>query len=318
MSALLDCVNHPHTPALFECKQCRAHVCKECAKHIWQDDRFVDLCPKCDNELDEIPGVAERMQRAAEAPEPGPVSFAERIPKFLSFPFTGSVLVMCVGLAVFTAPLYWAVRNNISPVLAILGMMIIRGLEISIYFRFVQKTAYGEREMTPPDVTDLGQDFVEPLVCYVVALLPCIAAIGWYGELHYDSVLFGLLLFEADPWAILDYTGPAVLLVAGVALLPLLTMIAALSRSPASVLNPALWAHSLGVFGSTYLVAMIAFYAVIAFEYLGLLPILVRFRQDVDIPVVTSVLTLTIAYLAMSVRARILGGLGEPYLRDFD
>jgi len=318
MRALLDCVNHPGTPALFECKQCRTHVCNACAKHIWQEDRFADLCPNCDWELAEIHGVAEQLQEVADIPDPGPVSYAERIPHFLLFPFNSSVLFICLGLAVLTAPLYWAVRNNISFALALIGIMIIRGLEISVYFRFVHKTAFGEKEMTPPDATDLVEDLFAPLFRYLVALVPCIAAIMWFGKLEYDSVWFGMLLFEADPWAILDHTGPAVLLVAGVALLPLLTIIAAISGSALSVLNPALWARALRVFGSTYLVAMIAFYAVITFEYLGLLPLLIRFNQDVDIFIVTTLVTLVISYLAMALRARILGGLGEPYLRHFD
>lgn len=318
MPALLDCVNHPGSPALFECRECRTHVCRDCTKHTWTGDHFEDLCPRCDSPLHEIIGVADRLQEAAEAPDPGPVSYAERIPQFLRFPFQSSVLMICFGLSVLTAPLYWAVRNNISFALALIGIVIIRGLEISVYFRFVHKTAYGDKEMSPPDVTDLVDDLFHPLFCYMVALSPCIAAIMWYGDLQYDSVLLGLVLFEADPWAILEFTGPATLLVLGVALLPLLTIIAAISGSAFSVLNPALWARSLRVFGSTYLVAMVAFYAVIAFEYLALLPILVRFRQDVDIPLVTSLITLTIAYLAMALRARILGGLGEPYLREFD
>ena len=292
------------------------HACADCARHVWTRQGFVDECPRCRVPMRELSAVVERMRKAAQAPRPGTAQFLARIPEFLAFPGNKSVLWMVVGLALITTPLYWATRNNLAPMFMVVGVAIVKALEASVYFRFVTQTAYGVRDITPPDVTDLVDDLFGPLFRYLVALLPIIGAAAWWGEEAMGSAVMGLLLFEFNITALLSSTGPAVLFVAGVALLPLTTVVAAISRSAISVLNPAVWVSSLRILGPSYLVAVIAFYAVLAFEYLALVPVALKLNLEHSVPVVTSLFTAITAYLAMALRARILGGLCEPHFSE--
>lgn len=312
----LACRNHIDRPARFECRQCRAHVCDDCAKHTWVEGGFVDLCPLCGTALTAIEGVAAAEAERDSVPDPGPSAYVARIPEFLTFVVNRSVLFMVIGLTMITLPLYWAVGHNMSMFLGILGILIIRGLEATVYFRFVSQTSFGETDIHPPEAADLVDELFGPLFRYLVALSPIIVGVAWWGLERFDSVWFGLLLFDAAPRDVLSFTGPAVLVCGGVALLPLLTIIAAISGSAVAVLNPLMWVHALRVFGVTYLVAAGAFYGLMAVDYMVVVPLLGRFRAAFDVPVFTSGVILIVAYLSMALRARVLGGLGEPYFRQ--
>ncbi len=318
MGANLACVNHFERPALFECKGCRNHVCEDCAKHTWVDGGFVDLCPNCGHELSTVAAVAQRQAGEAGMPDPGPASYLARIPNFIEFTINRSVLFMVLGLALITAPLYWAITHSFSMVFAIMGILIIKSLEAMVYFRMVARTSFGETDISPPDAVHVFDEMFGPMVRYLVALSPIIVGLAWYGSERFNSIWFGLLLFEVSPSDILDYPGPTILVGGGVVLLPLPTIIAAISGSAVAVLNPLMWVNALRVFGMTYLVAAAVYYAVFAFEVLVWIPMLINLRADYSIPVVTTMLTLVLAYLAMALRARVLGGLGEPYFNRFD
>jgi hypothetical protein len=294
------------------------HACADCVKHVWTPDGFVDECPRCKVVMKRLTEVADRLAARAASPEPGAAAYLARLPEFLVFPARRSVLLMILGLTVFTGPLYWAVGANYHPALVWTGILVIKALEASVYFRMVTQTAYGEREISPPDVTDLADDLAGPLVRYLVATLPILAAAMWYGEARFDSMLLGILSLQLGFSNLLDYPGPAVLMAAGIVLLPLLTVIAAVSRSALAVANPALWVHSLRVLGTTYPVAVVAFYAMLGFEVFALGPVLVKLQLEYSIPVVTTFIALFAGYLAMALRARLLGGLCEPYFRELD
>lgn len=316
MHGAISCVNHADRPAVFECASCRTHACGDCAKHVWTPKGFVDECPACHVPMQVIGKTVARMREAAERPDPGAAAYLRRIPEFLAFPSNRSVLLMVIGTTLLTAPLYWAVANNMAPYLVLLGVILIKSLEASLYFRFVTQTAWGVRDITPPDVTDISEDLIGPLFRYVVATLPILIAAGWYGEVEHGSILAGLLTLELHARAIFDQTGPGILFAVGLLLLPLLTVIAAVSRSAFAVLNPAIWVSSLQIVGSTYVVAVLAFYGVLAFEHLALMPVILKLKIAHSIPVLTTLLCLVLAYLSMALRARLLGGLCEPYFRS--
>lgn len=312
----IACVNHASRAAVFECRECTTHVCSECAKHTWTRKGFIDECPKCQVEMRSLDAVVEKLEAAASAPPEGVAGFVSRFPEFLAFPINKSVLLMVIGLSVLTVPLYWAAGHNISPILGLMALFFAHALECSMYFRFVSQTAFGIRDIRSPDLTDVQEDLFAPLLRYIVALLPILVAAAWWGQQQLNSFVFGILLFSFNIPAVLASKGPAVLFVAGVLILPLTTIVAAISKSAIAVLNPAVWVSSLRVLGPSYLVACAAYYAVMAFEYFALVPVALELNVQHSIPVVTSMATAIVGYLTMSLRARILGGLCEPYYGD--
>jgi hypothetical protein len=247
----------------------------------------------------------------------GPQGFVERIPDFLVFPATKSPLLICLGLALIATPTRWAIHNNLSPFMALIGLVIVTGLELSTYFRFVTETAYGKLDVAALEVTDIYDDLVGPLVRYLVACLPMVLAIAWFGH-NQGSIFVGINAMTIDATVIFSDPGPAVIYSFGLLLLPLLTVVAAVSRSALAVINPRIWVQSLRILGATYLVAAAAFYIVLGFEIVFWQPLLLDLSYEDPIPLVTPVLTTMLSYLAMALRARILGGLCEPYFKDED
>ena len=139
----------------------------------------------------------------------------------------------------------------------------------------------------------------------------------WGQEL--GSIQAAFILFAMDAALLFDGGGlPAILLCIGVALLPLLTIVAAVSGSVVSVLNPLIWVHAIRILGATYVVGALCFYAVLLVESLVWMPLLLDLRTEVDIPVITTLVTLFLAYLPMALRGRVLGGMVEPFLGDLE
>lgn len=317
VAANLACVNHSDVVALFECRECRLHLCADCVHHRWTPRGFVDDCPRCKIPAQEIAGAAAGQRGGKGIPRRGPRAFIERIPDFLVFPVTKSPMMICLGLAIITTPILWAIENNMSGILALIGTILIAALELATYFRFVTETAYGKLEVTALDLTDLWDDLIGPLFRYIIACLPMIAAIFWFGHKN-GGIFIGLFAMAIDATVIFEDTGPAILYVCGLVLLPLLTVVAAISRSAVAVLNPVVWVQSLRVLGPTYLVAAAAFYLVLLFEVMFWRAMLLDLRMENPIPFLTPVLATALGYLAMALRARILGGLCEPYFHDMD
>jgi hypothetical protein len=308
------CLRHPDERARFQCPKC-GPLCERCTEHKWIGGGFVDECLSCQQRVTEL---SNRGAPRVTSEDRTPAGYLRRIPEFLQFPINRSALYMLIGLTIITAPLYWAIINNISGVLALFGLLFVKSLEASVYFRFVFKTAYGETEIDPPDAEDLVDDLFGPLLRYLAALLPIIAAIVLWGQ-DLGSIQAAFFLFAIKPSLLFDAGGlPAILLVTGLALLPLLTVVAAVSGSVVSVLNPAIWVQSIRILGATYVVASVCFYAVLLAEFLLWLPLLIDLKLAVDIPVLSTLVVLFLGYLPMALRARVLGGMVEPFLADLE
>ena len=316
MAAHLACANHADRVAVFECRQCHKHVCEDCTDRKWSQKGFTDLCPKCAIPMLELTEAMRAIENAGSAPERGIRGFLVRIPDFLAFPATPAVLMICLGLAIITTPIYWAIGNNMSMFLALIGIVIVKSFELATYFRFVSQTAFGEKPDTL-DITDIWDDLIGPLVRYIAACLPIVAAVIWFGD-TIGSVTIGALVFMMDQTIIFEFPGPATLYLVGMLLLPLLTVIAAVSRSAFDVLNPAIWLQSLRILGATYAVGALAYYLVLAFEIVFWNSMLLELRLDNPVPFVTPVLVNALTYLSMALRARILGVLCEPYFNEPD
>jgi hypothetical protein len=284
---------------------------------------FVDQCVACQALLQTLGETRIAVEGArtggrADSPARSAAAFIEKIPELLRYPVTPSVLLTLVGLAVITTPLRWASSNNISGILGIIGFLIALGLEVSIYFHIVMRTAHGETEMEPPAFDNVFDDFFGPIGRYLAVLTPIIAGMFIWGEEQAGTWAAGVILFY-KPAAMFDVPVAAALICAGIVLLPLLTAVAALSGSVLAVLNPALWIESLRVMAPTYPIAIVAYYAVFAFEYLFLHEFLLfDLAPAIPIPLFGSFVIMVIAYLPFALRARILGAMCEPYLGDFE
>ena len=268
MPGTLTCSNHLDRVAVYECTGCDDYLCAACVVAVKASGEPVYQCARCQGLVRAL-GEASAPGRSPvveEAPEPGPRAYFARLPALLHYPMQPSVLYALLGLSLFTTVLYWAARNNLSFIIALLALVLAKGLEATIYFHVVHTTAYGDERFEPPDFTTLIDDFIAPLFRYLVAASPLVAALLWFGSQAYGSASAGWLAFATHPTAILSFPGPTVLLIAGLVLLPLLTAIAAIGQSAVNVLNPVIWVRSLRIMGSTYAAAAAAYYAVLALE----------------------------------------------------
>lgn len=309
---ILRCATHPSAAAPFYCPSCDASYCQDCVAYIARGK--VDQCTKCNAIVRRIPQSGERSLSNDRTPPPrGAPAFLDRLGEIIRYPIQSSVVMVLVGLAIFTSVLGWAVGTNISGVLALLGLLFILGLEASVYFHIVRRTALGDDQLDPPEVENLVDDFFAPAFRYVVACSPIVAALFLYGEERFGSVWMGLTVL-VEPWPVLDYPLPAALLIAGILLLPLLTAIAAISESAVATLHPGLWLQSLRTMRGTYLAGTVVFYAVMALQYFVLNRALFEIAATVDIPFVTTLFVTTVSYLPLAMRAKVIGAMCEPYM----
>lgn len=232
----------------------------------------------------------------------------QRLDDVVSYVFTPSVLLVLFGTAVMVYALQW---------IPAIGGILAGAVEASIFFHIVQTTAFGERDLEPPSVDNVVDDLLMPLLRYLAAVLPIIVALVWAGLAVLGS-LAQVDQGESPTTLFADMTGPLLLLVAGLALLPLLLAIAAIGRSVIVMFNPAVWISSLRTLGWDYWVAAILFWGVLALEYFVMLPALYRIWVDVDVAFVVPVLTLFVATVPWALRARLIGALCEPYVGVVD
>src|SRR5207248_2422802 len=145
--------------------------------------------------------------------------------------------------------------------------------------------------------TDVQSDILSPFWRYLAASAPIVFAIVLYGEERFDSAILGFLFVLIDPKGIFDYPLPALLLVVGLLLWPLLTVIAAMSRSALATLNPALWLSSLRVLRTDYLAGAAAFYAVFVLDIFVWTQLLLWIQAHLSVWGITSVVTTFLGYL---------------------
>lgn len=238
---------------------------------------------------------AAKLQREARSFPP----LGQRMAKVFTYVRAPSVLLVLLGLAILTYFLRWA---------PMIGGVLAAGLEAAIYFRMVEYTAAGEETLEPPDFTDIYDDIIAPFLRYLATLVPLFVAIFWAGLVVVQAISNPLGGASRDLIGALE--GPGLLLLAWVILWPLLTAVAAMHRSATAVLNPMAWIAGLRVLGADYVLAVLAFYAVLIVEILAL-PFVAQLGY---LPMVTPILLSFLMYLFMAARARILGALLQPHV----
>jgi hypothetical protein len=100
-----------------------------------------------------------------------------------------------------------------------------------------------------------------------------------------------------------------VLFRSGIALWPLMTMIAAIGKSVIATYNPIIWIKTLRTFGTDYVIGVLLFYAVLVAEAL----VIPQIARALTIPLFGALIVQFLAYLPMALRARLLGAICAPY-----
>jgi hypothetical protein len=309
-----QCSNHPANEARFECVPCRRYLCYVCAKRIQTRNTTADQCPRCGALATPLGGMAGEgkiaaMQKAISMHRPL-VSRLGDVPAYLARP---SVLLVLGGLALVEAPLRWAASHTFG-LLSIIAFFLVLGLEAGVYFHIVERTAFGEEDLEAPELTHFLDFILLPVIRYAIAVAPLVAGIIWLTIRLAMSLQGGMADFARRPTMVLDHSGPLALILVGLALWPLLTIIAAMTKSVFQMLNPVVWIATLRQLGLDYVVGCIGFYTVLGIEVFLWTPLLFAFQMKVQIWGVTSVLVLFLGYIPMALRARVLGAIAEPHV----
>jgi hypothetical protein len=290
----LTCTNHPGAAAPYECVPCKKYLCAACVKTIEARGKQIAMCLECGAMAVEVTGdksTAKNVGRALDKAEGLTDRIFANCFRYLAEP---SVLMSIVALAIVSAFLSY---GGITALVAI-------GLEAAFFFRIVESTADGAETFDPPDLEDVWDGIFAPFARYAAAALPVFVALviaeGQSASFVSAKTLFG--------------TPAGVLLLLALALWPLLTVIAALHRSARAVFNPATWVKMLGVLKGDYAIAAFFVYGVLALENFVLAPLGGKIITKLPIPFVGRVIALTMIYLAMALRGRILGELCRPHI----
>jgi hypothetical protein len=236
----------------------------------------------------------------------GVAHFLEELPGAALSIFSQHALLACFGLAVATYAILRVLLDPTSLLLSFIAVVLVAALQLATYFHFIYQTALGEEGV---DLGRLLEDLGGAMIRFGLAWSPILFAMAGFGEPTFGSSLFGLVVCLTDPQLIFESTGPATLYVIGILLLPLLTVIAAISHQSIEVLNPWIWIHTLKVLGPTYPVAAAIFYGTYGLERFVWDPMMHKYITFAVVP------ALALTYLPMLLRARILGLLCEPHLR---
>jgi hypothetical protein len=237
----------------------------------------------------------------------GVAHYLEQLPGAALSVFSRYALIACLALALATYAILRILLDPTSILMSFTAVLLVAALQLTTYLHFIYQTALGEEGV---DLSRLLEDLGGALLRFGLAWSPILLAMAWFGQKNFGSILFGLVVGLTEPQLIFESAGPATLYVIGILLLPLLTVIAAISHVSSEVLNPGIWIHTLRVLGPTYPVAAACFYATYGLERLLWDPMMHEF---VTFSVVAA---LALTYVPMLLRARILGLLCEPHLRE--
>jgi hypothetical protein len=309
-----SCSNHPTNEARFECVPCRRYLCYVCARRTELAHTTVDQCPRCGALVTPIGGLKGEGKIAAiaraEAVRKGLISRLGDVPLFLARP---SVLLVLAGLALIEAPLRWSAQHA-PGILSIVALVLVVGFEAVVYFHIVERSAFGEDDLEAPELDNFVEYIVLPFLRYVVALLPLAVGVIWFASVAARDLQSGVSAFEHNPRLVLEHHEPLIMIVVGLVLWPLLTMIAALTRSLVQMLNPLRWYETLKTLKLDYAIGCVGFYTVLGLEIFVWTPLRVAFLQKVNIWGVSTVIFLFLGYVPMALRGRILGTTLQEYV----
>ena len=324
------CVEHPERKTVFVCpnQECRGEWCLDCSDHRWTPHGFADHCDRCGEPLVDTRKrrTGSRRSRGGRAAGAGAAaggtavtsSLFERLPELARFPFTSSGLTLLIGLTVISTVL-GAVQIFFSTMMigyaARLIYFFVWGFELTVFFGILTATADGKNEITIDDVIRLDESVYAPIKRFGAAHVPLIIALVWWAfSLVDESVFDALLDGDIRVGALLGQLGPptiAVLLAIG--LLPILTIVAAVTSSVWSVLNPNRWWEILRTLGASYAAGAFLFYLVFLVERVVLQLLINELGTILDSEVLVLPFARFPTYILFAIRMRILGGLLQPH-----
>ncbi len=225
-------------------------------------------------------------------------AYLEEIPACLTFPVRKDVFILLAG----TAFVVWPISAMVSMpgnFYGFIGVIIQFGLEASLLLHLIRQVAHDTDEIQSPDFTTIIDDLGYPLLKYTFACLPMIIALMWAA-----SVALGdwLSIDAISSKEALHAQGPGLLWLLGFLLLPITSLLAALSGSA----NPLEWYRTIRSIGSPLWVGAPAFYGYILIGFLVILPLADKLHA---IPIIGRLFALLITYMALAIRARLLGSL---------
>ncbi len=311
---MIVCPRHADAAATFECPDCRAFACGRCAKTLVVRNKPIAQCPGCGGMLRAmvVTSGASRAARDARQHQVREVSLVGWLTDAARYVTRPSVLIAMVGLAVVAGICLWVSDRTIALYGAFM-VLLARALEATTYFHVVERSAFGDDELAPPEYDVFWDSVLTPVLRYLVASLPLLAGLVWYAVAS-DTGTRAPLLLAADPWQLFDHRGPAVVVCAGLLLWPLTTLVAAITRSLTSTLHPLVWIDTVRAMGRDYALATVGFLAILAIETMVWMPFVMEFAARVPSTFLAAILVAFLGYLPMVMRARLLGTAVEPHI----
>jgi hypothetical protein len=299
------CSNHIDNAAVFECVPCRRYLCNVCVKIVKLPNATVEQCPRCGSLAQRLGALGQSRVADVVRQSQGQGPLISRLADTPAFLIKPTLLFVLLGLAVF---------QTIVSGGGLAGSMMSLGVQAWVYFSIVEQTAHGREDFEAPEFDHLVDSVFMPMFRYLVALLPIIIGVISFALEVFKDLRVGVGTFEAKPTIVLDHIRPMAIILAGLVAWPLLTVIAAISKSIPDMLSPKVWVATLREMGSDYIVGAIAFYILLAVELFVWQPLVWRAALSVHVPFVTSVGVLFLGHLPMALRARILGTMAAPYV----
>lgn len=311
---MIACQRHPQTAATFECPDCLQFSCGACAKVLVVRNQRIEQCAGCGGMLRSIVVHPDRGRQARDQRQQQvrASSVAGWLTDAARFVTRRSVLVAMVGLAIVAGICLWVSVRSIlfyGTFMAALG----RALEASTYFHIVERSAFGDEDLEPPEFHQIWDSVILPLLRYAAASLPVLIGLIWYAVAS-DTFLQAPLVLAADPWRIFDHGGPAVLVCGGLVLLPVMTMAAAITRSVLRTLHPLVWFDTARAMGRDWVLVTAAFLGLVVVESAVWMPVAAKLTASLPSTVLATIALSFLGYVPMVMRARLLGASIEPYI----
>src|SRR5262249_12818230 len=161
--------------------------------------------------------------------------------------------------------------------------------------------------LEPPDFVDPWDSVLSPLLRYLATLVPLVVILVAAGVPFFQGLFSGPQLWVSlGAWL--------ALILAWVALWPLLIIVAALTRSATAVFRPGIWVKILGEMRTDYLIGAAVFYGTFLIQIYVLVPIALRLAIGTGFSIVVAVVFGFIGLILEAWRARVLGEGCRPYL----
>jgi hypothetical protein len=236
-----SCDRHPRARAGWECRDCKANLCPDCAatRNAGTSSTYV-VCVACG-------GAATRLMARRSQLRP----FTQRLREAPAFPANSSVFVALVALAAFRTFLSY---RGFAPVPA---QLMVAGASVGSFWAYmfyvIRHTAAGQLGLLVPDFRDVKEDLIAPAIKGGAG-----TALIWAPALLY-------LLLRND-WDFSALTTPAnfadpviwLLVLAGVAYCPMALVAAATDVEVLGILNPVQVVRSILAGGRDYALTVLA------------------------------------------------------------